>query len=159
MLDAALLEYSPLSSEFDSVQFESEWSILRTFQSSKKKPSPLPTTPAPGSPVIKSTTTPSSADPSRPPTPPNTAQTKFASFRQSFGRTRPTSGTAGSGVANDAPALLPQDVTSFMSALHTLLTLADINPSLVVQLWSQVMYWAACKLFTTRLSRFYLSLL
>lgn len=155
MLDAALLEYSPLSSEFDSVQFESEWSILRTFQSSKKKPVPLPTTPAPGSPVIKgSTATPVAADSSRPPTPPNTAQTKFASLRQTFGRSRPPSGALPSGTASDAsPTLSPQDVTSFMTALHTFLTMADINPALTVQLWSQVMYWAACEVFNRILTR------
>lgn len=32
-----------------------------------------------------------------------------------------------------------------MVALHTLLTLSGVNPVLVVQLWSQVMYWTACK--------------
>lgn len=149
MLDAALLDYSPLSSEFDSVQFESEWSILRTFQSTKKKPAPLPSTPTPGSPVIKGNVgTPNSADPSRPPTPPSNAQTKFASLRQTFGRSRPPSGGLPSSVASDPPPpLSPQDVTSFLTALHTLLTQADINPALIVQLWSQVMYWAACKPF------------
>ncbi|GJE85707.1 DIL domain-containing protein [Phanerochaete sordida] len=154
MLDAAFLEYSPLSNEFDSVQFESEWSILRTFQSSKKKPAPLSSSPAPGSPVIKSTVTPNSAEQSRPPTPPSTAQAKFASLRQTFGRSRPPSGALGSVVANDAPpAVSPHDVTSFMTALHTLLTLADINPSLIVQLWSQVTYWAACEVFNRILTR------
>ncbi len=37
LLDAALLDYSPLSSEFESIQFESEWSFLRTFGAGKKK--------------------------------------------------------------------------------------------------------------------------
>ncbi|EKM61249.1 uncharacterized protein PHACADRAFT_247730 [Phanerochaete carnosa HHB-10118-sp] len=155
MLDAALLDYSPLSSEFDSVQFESEWSILRTFQSSKKKPAPLATTPTPGSPVNKGNTgMPGSADPSRPPTPPSTAQIKFATLRQTFGRSRPPSGAPTSSITSDAPpSLSPQDVTSFMTALHTLLSLADINPALIVQLWSQVMYWAACKIFNRTLTR------
>ena len=147
MLDAAILEYSPLSSEFDSVQFESEWSILRTFQSSKKKaPSPAVNTPPPGSPIPKSGTPLASGVPSRPPTPPSTAQTKLASLRQTFGRGRPPSGSLAGGAAGDGSLVLsPQDITSFMTALHTFLTLADINPALIVQLWSQVMYWAACE--------------
>ena len=145
MLDSAILEYSPLSSEFDSVQFESEWSILRTFQSSKKKPPAINTlAPAATPPKTASITPIGSAEPSRPPTPPSTAQTKFASLRQTFGKGRPPSGTLAT-VNNSAPPS-PQDITSFMTALHTLLTLSDINPVLAVQLWSQVMYWAACKL-------------
>lgn len=32
-----------------------------------------------------------------------------------------------------------------MTALHTLLTLAGVNPALIVQFWSQVMYWTACE--------------
>lgn len=144
MLDAALLEYSPLSSEFDSVQFESEWSILRTFQSSRKKAPPPIATSSPGSPIPKSSTTGTlSADHSRPPTPPSTAA-KFATLRQTLGRGRGMSGTLNNNLADDTPSSSPKTITSFMTAMHTLFTIADLNPALVVQLWSQVMYWAAC---------------
>src|ERR1700690_864232 len=36
VLDSALLDYSALSSEFESVQFESDWAFLRPFSSKKK---------------------------------------------------------------------------------------------------------------------------
>lgn len=154
MLDTALLEYSPLSSEFDSLQFESEWSILRTFQSNKKKPSALSPPIPPTSPLKSGSLTPlASADPSRPPTPPSTATAKFASLRQTFGRGRAASATLNGGIHESPPGPSPQDITSFMTALHTLLTLSDINPALIVQLWSQVMYWAACETFNRILTR------
>src|ERR1700733_10045660 len=38
LLNAALLEHTPLLSEFDSVKFESDWSIFRPFSAKKKPP-------------------------------------------------------------------------------------------------------------------------
>ncbi|KAJ3549652.1 hypothetical protein NM688_g5158 [Phlebia brevispora] len=157
LLDAALLDYSPLSSEFDSVQFESEWSILRTFQaSSKKKPTPLQNSNslAPGSPTIKSNTgTVSPSGTSRPSSPPpSVTPTKFASLRQTFSRARASS-TVSSPQVQTPPPPSPNNVTTFMTALQTLLVLSDINPALITQLWSQVFYWAACEMFNRILTR------
>lgn len=147
MLDASLLDYTPLSSEFDAVQFESEWSFLRSFGASKKKvatPPALNNLPS-TSPTLKSGGS-LSATPTRPTTPPNTATGKFASLRNTFGRGRPpASASLGGALSDSATTPSPQDITSFTTALHTFLSLANINPALTTQLWSQVMYWAACE--------------
>ncbi|TFY55227.1 hypothetical protein EVJ58_g8382 [Rhodofomes roseus] len=51
------------------------------------------------------------------------------------------------------PPPSPKDITSFITALHTLLTLSGINPAIIIQLWSQVMYWTACETFNRVLTR------
>ncbi|KAI0687789.1 DIL domain-containing protein [Cytidiella melzeri] len=158
MLDAALLDYTPLSSEFDAVQFESEWSFLRSFGAGKKKPAlpPAINTLPPASPIMKSgTSTPNaSSTPARPTTPPNTAAGKFASLRNPFGRGRPPTSVSLGGSLSDASSMTsPQEMTSFMTALQTFLRLANVNPALTTQLWSQVMYWAACEMFNRVLTR------
>lgn len=148
LLDASLLDYSPLSSEFDTVQFESEWSFLRSFGAGKKKPPPVLNNVSPGSPTLKSAvTSPNlSAHSSRPTTPTSTATAKFATLRQTFGRGRPpATPTFGAPMSDPGPTPSPQDITSFMTALQTFLNMANINPALSTQLWSQVMYWAACE--------------
>jgi len=162
LLDAALLDYSPLSTEFESIQFESEWSFLRGFGGSKKKPvTPNGATPKNGTPA--SPHAPSSRPPS--PIPPTTAsptnQRSFASLRQTFARGRTPSATntplqslfAESTPAAAPPPPSPKDITSFITALHTLLTLSGINPALTIQLWSQVMYWTASETFNRVLTR------
>lgn len=153
LLDAALLDYSPLSTEFESVQFESEWSFLRSFGSKKKmnNNSNGLVTPSPaGKNGYPSTSSPSSRPSS--PTPsvtlPTSKQGSFASLRQSFARTRGGPATAPlQSLFNDATSsVTPKGITSFMTALHTFLTLSDINPAIITQFWSQVMYWTACAL-------------
>ena len=52
---------------------------------------------------------------------------------------------SGAGTGPNTPTAL----TTQLDALHTLLTLAGINPALLTQIWSQVMYWAACKFLST----------
>ncbi|KAI0931856.1 hypothetical protein AcW1_000858 [Taiwanofungus camphoratus] len=159
LLDAALLEYSPLSNEFDSIQFESEWSFLRSFGNKKKAANANGATVRSG--------TPSSPNlPSRPPSPSiaqvstsPTNQRSFASLRQTLARGRAPSGTTPlqalfvDPVPSVPPPPSPKDITSFMTALHTLLTLSGINPALIIQLWSQVMYWTACETFNRVLTR------
>ncbi|PCH33875.1 hypothetical protein WOLCODRAFT_135367 [Wolfiporia cocos MD-104 SS10] len=160
LLDAALLEYTPLSTEFESIQFESEWSFLRPFTSKKKAVTPSNAT--------SRTNTPASPPPnaSRPPSPPPANSTSssnsgsFATLRQTFTRARAPSATVplqalfSESVAKDGPPPpSPKDITSFITALHTLFTLSGINPALIVQLWSQVMYWTACETFNRILTR------
>jgi hypothetical protein len=159
MLDGALLDYTPLSDEFDAVQFESDWSFLRPFGAGKKlkksAPPPIANNLASPPKLTKSgSTSPSlSTTPIRPLTPPNTATTKFASLRNTFGRGRPPALSISLGNSlNESSIPSPQDITSFMTALQTFLSLANINPALSTQLWSQIMYWAACErpfIFTT----------
>jgi hypothetical protein len=139
LLDEALLEHTPLLSEFDSVKFESEWSIFRPFVT-KKKP---PTTP------VKHHS-PSPPFESNSPLPSTTA-TPSKSFQQSIrdkfsrGRNGSTATPLQSLFPDAPPPPTPKDITSHLTALHTLLTLSGINPALITQFWSQVMYWTACE--------------
>ncbi|KAJ7125663.1 hypothetical protein C8R43DRAFT_1029854 [Mycena crocata] len=140
LLDVALLDYSPLASEFDSVQFESEWSFLRPFTGKKKAPPP---------PIASAAIRPPS--PSRPASPSGSISAStsrgFSSLKQSFSRARaPSAATPIQSFFSDVPPPpSPADVTSFLTALHTLLTLSDVNPALTTQLWSQVMYWTSSR--------------
>lgn len=149
LLDAALLDYSPLSTEFESVQFESEWSFLRSFGAGKKKatPSPLPIPPSSSSKSLTPSSPPRTS--SRPPSPPPSSSvvSGFASLKQTFTRNhRPSVSTPLQSLFDDTPSPpSPKDITSFISALHNLLTVSDINPAITTQFWSQVMYWTACK--------------
>ena len=138
LLDAALLEHTPLLSEFDSVQFESEWSIFRPF--AKKKPPATPTKPHSPSPSFDS----NSPLPSAAATPSKSLQ---QSIRDTFSRGRNGSvATPLQSLFPDSPSPpTPHDITSHLTAFHTLLTLAGINPALITQFWSQVMYWTACE--------------
>ncbi|KII93884.1 hypothetical protein PLICRDRAFT_49881 [Plicaturopsis crispa FD-325 SS-3] len=158
LLDSAILDHAPLPGEFDSVQFESEWSFLRTFTAKKKGNAPANPPPAsvrggtPSSPPAGSR--PPSPSPSQPPTS-STSKGGFASLRQSFARARaPTTTTPLQALFPDAPPPpSPTDITTFLTALHTLLTLGDINPAFTTQLWSQVMYWTSCEIFNRVLTR------
>ena len=138
LLDSALLEHTPLLSEFDSVKFESEWSIFRSFVAKKKPP-----------------TTPSKRDPPSPPfesnsPSPSAAATPSKSFQQSIrdtfskGRNGPATTPLKVIFSDSPPTPTPKDITSYLTALHTLLALSGINPALITQFWSQVMYWTSC---------------
>jgi hypothetical protein len=71
----------------------------------------------------------------------------FQSLRQSMSRVRSPTATPLQGVFNDVPApVSPHDVVSFIMALHTFMISSSINPALITQLWSQVIYWTACEL-------------
>ncbi|KAJ6575026.1 DIL domain-containing protein [Mycena capillaripes] len=148
LLDAALLDYIPLASEFESIQFESEWSFLRSLTGKKKVPPP---------PNHSITIPPPS--PIRPASPSGSLSAStsrgFSSLKQSFSRAR--AGSAATPIqslfSDGPPPTSPADITSFLTALHTLLTLSDVNPVLTTQLWSQVMYWTSCEMFNRILTR------
>lgn len=145
LLDAAVLENALLTT--DAVQFESEWSFLRPFSAKKRPPAP-PNTPIrnglPPSPQFLPTRPPSpsthlvNSSPATPKPP--------SSLRQTLSRARTPMSTDGttSGL---------QDLLSFLTALHVLLTLSDINPVLIIQFWSQVMYWTSSEIFNRVLTR------
>ena len=141
LLDEALLEHTPLLSEFDSVKFESEWSIFRPF-ATKKKPPTTPVKHPPPSPQFES----NSPLPSGTTTPSKSFQ---QSIRNTFsrGRNGSTATPLQSLFPDSPPSPTPKDITSHLTALHTLLTLSGINPALITQFWSQVMYWTACEFY------------
>jgi len=152
LLNAAILDHSPLPSEFDGIQFESEWSFLRSL-TPKRKPVPGPTIPQlvkngiPNSPSFPSRS--SSPVPSSPPP----SHRGFASLKQSFSRSRGgSSGTPIQALFQDvqlSPSRPnPSDFTSVFDALQTFLILSGTNPALITQMWSQVFYWIACEVFS-----------
>ncbi|KAF8640500.1 hypothetical protein AX17_000162 [Amanita inopinata Kibby_2008] len=154
LFDASLLDFYPPASDVDAVQFESEWSFLRPFSGKKKAPQPASTRGAtPASPPTS---------PGRPVSPtasyatiPASTSKSFSSLKQTFTRARASSSaTPLSSLFPDAPPPpTPKDLTSFLTAVHTLLVLSHVNPALIVQTWSQVMYWTACELFNRVLGR------
>ncbi|KAF7320071.1 hypothetical protein MKEN_00791400 [Mycena kentingensis (nom. inval.)] len=155
LLDAAMLDYSPLPAEMESVQFESEWSFLRSLTSKRKTTTAPPPTPT----ALRTAVPPTPPSPNRPASPSGSISAStsrgFSSLRQSFARARAGSQTTPiQALFSDGP---PQtsvaDITSFLTALHTLLTLSDVNPVLTTQLWSQVMYWTSCEMFNRILTR------
>ncbi|KAF9229194.1 hypothetical protein BS17DRAFT_742989 [Gyrodon lividus] len=155
LLDAALLENAPLSSELDGVQFESEWSFLRPF--STKKKSSTTVTPTSSTPLRNCVPPSPPFLPARPPSPsinlnpPGPLTPKaLSSLRQTLSRAR----TPVNAVFTDtSPSKGLQELISFLTALHTLLTLSDVNPVLIIQFWSQVMYWTSSEIFNRVLTR------
>ncbi|KAI3622065.1 dil and ankyrin domain containing protein [Moniliophthora roreri] len=172
LLDSAILDYEPPNSLSSPVQFESEWSFLRPFTSSKKKSgtasnanttrgsSPLP----PQTPTTPVTPLPHSTSPGRPASP-SPSVSSFSSIRSSFstiGRAR--SGSAvplqqiftepnRTGVDKGEGGPSPAELTEYLAALHTMLILSNINPALITQMWSQVVYWTGCEIFNRILTR------
>ncbi|KAF9040523.1 DIL domain-containing protein [Panaeolus papilionaceus] len=151
LLDDSILSFTPLQSEFEAVQFESEWSFLRPF--SKKKAPPPPISPA----RMGTSATPNS--PYRSTSPTSTISSSnsrnFSSLRYTINKTRTQPSTPHlTSIFQDTPAnSTPHELTSFLTALHTLLVMSDINPAITTQLWSQVIYWTSCEIFNRVITR------
>lgn len=159
LIDTALLDYSPNAAELDSVQFESEWTSIFRSPFSKKKPAAQSNgtstvTSSSTSASIRSTHTESPGS-SRPtsPTPqqgafaPSTPK-GFSSLKSSFNKARAHSASVSSLQSfflEPPQSQSPQELIAFLSAFHTLLTDSGINPAVITQLWSQVMYWTSCE--------------
>ncbi|KAG8833767.1 hypothetical protein FRC17_010140 [Serendipita sp. 399] len=76
------------------------------------------------------------------------------------GKTTPNNGPTPStsmvnltGKKNKPPGPSPGDLTTLLTALHTFMSLSGINPVLIIQTFSQVMYWTACEMFNRILQR------
>lgn len=155
-LDPAILEYSPLPSELDGIQFESEWSFLRSL-TPKKKPAPSPT-------VVQSTKNGITSSPSLPsrslsPIPSSPPPSRgFASLKHSLSKSRGGSSTTLQSIFNDVQPQEtrpnPTSITLVFDALQTFLILSGTNPALITQLWSQVFYWIACESLSMSLITF-----
>jgi hypothetical protein len=155
-IETCLLDGSAALSEVENVQFESEWSFFRSLTNRKKNGTPsrpnvqainaaLRDTPS-GSSI-------SSATPSRPssplPIPPSATPSspgRFNSLRQSIaGETPIHFRSIFSELKLGSSPNGSQDLTTFLSAFHVLLTMTGINPAFIAQSFSQIMYWTACK--------------
>lgn len=151
LLDPAIMDHSPLLSEFDSIQFESEWSFFRTL-TPKKKRTPNHAVSQPAKNGIASSPGRSSRPSSPVPSSPPPSHRGFASLKQSFSKSRGGSSSAPlQSLFNDVqpqPSTTnPTSITSVFDALQTFLMLSGTNPALITQMWSQVFYWIACRVF------------
>ncbi|EJD03989.1 uncharacterized protein FOMMEDRAFT_83167 [Fomitiporia mediterranea MF3/22] len=162
LIDTALLDYSPAEAELDQIQFESEWSLFRSPFTSKKR-------------IPSQTVTPSSTSASlnaaRPTSPASgTSRTtspipQYSSFLPltpkglSLGGTMTRARVASTAslqsflTEGPPPSHTPQELTMYLSALHSLLLDSGINPAIITQLWSQIMYWTSCEAFNRILTR------
>ena len=143
LLDNTILTYAPLGSESETIQFESEWSFLRPFSGKRKgaQPSPGSRNNVPSSP----STSYLPISPSKgQATVPSSTSRGLSSLRQTLSRARGQS-TSLSSLFQDSPHPSPFVLISFMTSLHTLLVMSNINPVIITQLWSQVMYWTSCQ--------------
>lgn len=146
LIDSAILDHSPLPEEFDGIQFEGEWSFLRSFGAGKKKTNATSASTLPkrnSNPSVPPTA--ANRIPS-PPTTPGAGTKGFSSLRQTFTRSRAVSTTAPmQGMFSEQPSTpQPSEITGFFDALQTMLTLSGINPALITQMWSQILYWMSC---------------
>lgn len=174
MIDTCFIDHAPLANEFESIQFEGEWSFFKSLTPKKRTAPPpafalfsqangdvAPFTPN-GSPKPES----ASDAPG-----PNASPSKRFSLRDTLTRKHANSitssgsmnvGMTESNSANRlsldvAPPVItgpkPSDVTALLGAAHTLLTLYSVNPTLIVQLFSQVLSWVASEVFNRILTR------
>ena len=157
LIDAALLDYSPLASEFENVQFEGDWSFFKSLTPKRK----------PATSSISSTHSYSSSIasqdvklPTSPGLSPSTSVKAFNSIRQTITRSShpslssvfaPSSPTPTS--TTIAPEIAPLSLTSILTSVHSLLTLYSINPAIIIQIQTQVMYWLACEVFNRIITR------
>ncbi|GJJ09439.1 hypothetical protein Clacol_003661 [Clathrus columnatus] len=152
LLDGCFLDHTPLSSEFDNIQFEKEWSFLRSFAASNTKLTKKRDTL--GSPILAS----NGNNPSpRSPSPSSStfhASSQSRTWTQSLTRTRASSLTpALSSFISDSHPSQPQDITTYLDAFYSLLVLAGINPAIISQIYSQILYWTSCEMFNRILGR------
>jgi len=148
LLDSALLDHAPLASEFDNIHFEDEWSIFRPFASGgaklkKKAAHAKDDSAVPPSAGLRSSSRPTS------PTPGSAAFAQNSprfSWTQSLTRSRAGSITPSILLlSHESATPSPKAITAHLEALHTLFSLAGINPALTTQIFSQVLYWSACE--------------
>lgn len=148
LLNPAILDHSPVPSEFEGIQFESEWSFLRSLTPKKR---PAPTQAATQSAKNGSTSSPSHlGQPSSPvSSSPQPSHRGLASLRHNFSRGHGGSSSVSlQSMFNDSQppeSPSPISITSVFDALQTFLILSGTNPALITQVWSQVFYWFACE--------------
>jgi hypothetical protein len=135
MLDSAILDYLSPSSQAEDVQFESEWSFLKSF-SKKKQPPSTALDSANSTRARSATLTPSSSG----------GTPTLQTIRNTISRGRTPTSTPLQAIFTDGPAPpSPMDVLAFTTALHSFMAKSGVNPALITQIWSQVMYWTACE--------------
>ncbi|CAE6534475.1 unnamed protein product [Rhizoctonia solani] len=174
-IDTCLIDHAPLASDFESIQFEGEWSFFKSLTPKKRQPPPsYALFNQPNGDVVQITPHGSPKPDARPGSPGPGAPSpslKGFSLRNTLtrkqaasavaglnGSSNPDSAASGNRMSMDvAPPVFtgpqPTDVTALLGGAHTVLTLYGVNPTLIVQLFSQVLSWAACEMFNRILTR------
>ncbi|KAJ1310241.1 hypothetical protein OPQ81_006983 [Rhizoctonia solani] len=177
-IDACLIEHAPLASEFESIQFEGEWSFFRSLTPKKRQPPPpsYALFNQSNGDMVQITPHGSPKTDIRPGSPGSGAASPglkgfSESLRNTLTRKQAASAVAGLNGSSSAdpgmpgnrvnmdvvPPVItgpqPADVIALLGGAHTLLTLYGVNPTLTIQLFSQVLSWAACEMFNRILTR------
>ena len=148
LLNPAILDHSPVPSEFEGIQFESEWAFFRSLTPKKR---PAPTQAVAQSAKNGIINSPSHPGQSSPPGPssPQPSHRGLATLRHNFSRSYGGSPSVSlQSMFNDSQppeSPSPISITSVFDALQTFLILSGANPALITQVWSQVFYWFACE--------------
>lgn len=159
LLDAAILEHEALPG-FDDIRFEGEWRFVKALTSRSKKDSSFPSASGLGGTPSRPSVLGLFASPDRSTsmsTSQNTPLNKLVSPR-----TRAPSMPDGRIAGNGSPGLSqppvemsPRSVTALLSATLFVLQHYDYagHPCIVVQAFSQLLYWMASELFNRILSK------
>ncbi|KAF8319361.1 hypothetical protein DL93DRAFT_2132412 [Clavulina sp. PMI_390] len=154
----ALLDHSPLTTEFESVQFESDWSFFRSLTPKRKNLSASSISVFANASVeaLSATSRDRSSTivngsrniPGRPSSPSAGAKA-LSSIRQTISRNgqTPLANVFSPPAEPSSSEPSPTSITAILSALHSLLRLYSINPSITIQAFSQIYYWVACETF------------
>jgi hypothetical protein len=148
IMDHALLDHETIDSLAD-VRFDDEWAIFRGLTSKHKKRQ-VPTV----SDVFRQGTSPGSTPPRRTvdrmlPSPSIRDLNRQESWNDLKSSTSSTGGTQRSMPLNamSVEDLAPHDIVDILSATLLVLQLYEINPALIVQVFSQVFLWMASEMF------------
>ena len=149
VMDAAILDHNPIPG-FDDVRFEGEWSFIKTLTGSVKRASQTghasPTPKGQLSQLFAADSASSSPDGKKrdsvrlPATPTST----LAELREP---------------SHDASAAdllakpMPRTITQLLTSTLHILQLYEVNPSVIVQVLSQVFFWVGCELFNRVISQ------
>lgn len=152
ILDAAMLEHSALPG-FDETRFEDEWRFVRAFTGRHQKQSSLGYSPATRQSVTGLFTTPEKPTC----TPPNGSPGSPRKLQRGRTPSVPASlsSMAASPHASPNPSLTPSSVASIFTSTLFVLQQYDLagQPCIVVQAFSQLLYWLASELFNRILAK------
>lgn len=180
-LDAALLDYEPMSQEFEGLTFEGEWSFLKNltgrgtttakrivprakdlFAAATSSPARADSDGGGGWPSIGEagrqqvqTSRPTSfADGDSRPDGASSSRPMSLSDFNALGRSSPsTTSTPTRGDAAPQASVTPRTLTTFLTSALVVLQLYEVNPAVITQAISQCFYWIGCETFNRILTR------
>ncbi|WVR09630.1 hypothetical protein IAU60_006703 [Kwoniella sp. DSM 27419] len=151
-LDAAILDYETLE-DFNDIRYEGEWSLFRSFVPKKKRDTPRVASifnnasPGPDASVNDSpgATASSFRTPARIQ---SMSDLRLAVTPRSISHESTVSGTSLQTTSTAVEGTMsPARVTDVLSGVLLILQLYEVNPAVVVQAFSQILYWISCELF------------